>query len=229
MRRKAAAVTKATAADDKRLGAVLKRLQCNVRAAAAAHTPRGRGQLLAAAAAPRPALLTLTPPLPRALQVIPGIEEVSIVKDDGSAVVFANPKVQAAIGSNTYVVSGTAENKSADEMLSGAAGAASINPAQLKALQEALKAVRALPAPRRGERRQALAPLPPPYPLPLAPHSPFLAGRGQRRRRRRGRRCARAGRRVWRERGVTAPRSAARAFIGGGVGDAHFKKNTYGR
>ena len=138
VRRKAAAVTKATATDDKRLGGVLKRLQVNA---------------------------------------IPGIEEVSIIKDDGSAVVFANPKVQANIGSNTcvflsavsvacvaaarrrplpplparpparplrrYVVSGTAENRSPEDMaISTGMGAGGISPAQLKALQEALKAVR---------------------------------------------------------------------------------------
>ena len=53
MRRKAAAVPKASAADDKKLTSALKRLSVNA---------------------------------------IPGIEEVMIVKDDGSAVVFQNPK-----------------------------------------------------------------------------------------------------------------------------------------
>jgi len=58
VRRKAAAVTKATAADDKRLGAVLKRLQCNVRA-----LPRcAAGGALSAAAAPRRALLKARTP-----------------------------------------------------------------------------------------------------------------------------------------------------------------------
>ena len=64
--------------------------------------------------------------------------------EDGAAIVFANPKVQANIASNTYVVSGTAENKTAQEVAMAQAmaggGMAGINPAQLKALQEALKA-----------------------------------------------------------------------------------------
>jgi hypothetical protein len=45
VRRKAAAVTKATAADDKRLGAVLKRLQCNVRALPLRRRRRGLQRL----------------------------------------------------------------------------------------------------------------------------------------------------------------------------------------
>lgn len=108
-RRKAAAVTKATSADDKKLGSTLKRMGVNT---------------------------------------IPGIEEVSIVKDDGTAIVFANPKVQANVGSNTYVVSGTAESKSAADVssfmsgLSGLGGAGGINPAQLKMLQELMAKVR---------------------------------------------------------------------------------------
>jgi len=38
---------------------------------------------------------------------IPGIEEVNIIKDD-VVIAFQNPKVQASIPANTYVVSGTA-------------------------------------------------------------------------------------------------------------------------
>lgn len=38
---------------------------------------------------------------------IPGIEDVQIVKDDGTVLTFTNPKVQAAPQSNTYVVTGT--------------------------------------------------------------------------------------------------------------------------
>lgn len=58
---------------------------------------------------------------------------------------FFTCAVQASIASNTYVVSGTSENKSAEEVAMGMAmsagsGLAGINPAQLKALQEALKA-----------------------------------------------------------------------------------------
>lgn len=47
---------------------------------------------------------------------IPGIEEVLMVQHDGSALQFANPKVQAAFPGNTYVISGTPQLKSATEV-----------------------------------------------------------------------------------------------------------------
>lgn len=104
---------------------------------------RGRVSHAAAAPPPRPRLPD-PPPQRLGVNAIPGIEEVAIFKDDGAAIVFANPKVQANIASNTYVVSGTAENKTAQEVAMaqamGGGGMAGINPAQLKALQEALKA-----------------------------------------------------------------------------------------
>jgi len=50
---------------------------------------------------------------------IPGIEEVNIFRDNGEVIHFANPKVQASINSNTYVVSGTAETKRLQDMLPG--------------------------------------------------------------------------------------------------------------
>jgi nascent polypeptide-associated complex subunit beta len=50
---------------------------------------------------------------------IPAIEEVNLFKDDGDVIHFTNPKVQASIGANTYVVSGRAENKKLQELLPG--------------------------------------------------------------------------------------------------------------
>jgi len=50
---------------------------------------------------------------------IPGIEEVNLFKEDGSVIHFANPKVQASIPANTYVVSGHAENKKIQDLLPG--------------------------------------------------------------------------------------------------------------
>lgn len=49
---------------------------------------------------------------------IPGIEEVNIFKSD-SVIHFVNPKVQASIQANTYVVSGTPQVKSLQELLPG--------------------------------------------------------------------------------------------------------------
>merc|ERR1711920_211759 len=50
---------------------------------------------------------------------IPGIEEVNMFKDDGTVVHFSAPKVQASVSSNTFVVTGHAENKRLEELLPG--------------------------------------------------------------------------------------------------------------
>jgi nascent polypeptide-associated complex subunit beta len=50
---------------------------------------------------------------------IPAIEEVNLFKDDGTVIHFQNPKVQASIGANTYVVSGRADNKNLQDLLPG--------------------------------------------------------------------------------------------------------------
>ncbi|EAY88231.1 hypothetical protein OsI_09683 [Oryza sativa Indica Group] len=47
---------------------------------------------------------------------IPGIEEVNIFKDD-VVIQFQNPKVQASIGANTWVVSGTPQTKKLQDLL----------------------------------------------------------------------------------------------------------------
>ncbi|KAE9551459.1 hypothetical protein FO519_005332 [Halicephalobus sp. NKZ332] len=50
---------------------------------------------------------------------IPGIEEVNMIKDDGTVIHFNAPKVQASVPANTFSVTGTAENKQITEMLPG--------------------------------------------------------------------------------------------------------------
>merc|ERR1719236_364831 len=50
---------------------------------------------------------------------VPGIEEVNMFKADGEVLHFANPKVQANIAANTYVISGHAEAKKLTDMLPG--------------------------------------------------------------------------------------------------------------
>lgn len=50
---------------------------------------------------------------------IPAIEEVNLFRDDSHVIHFANPKVQASIAANTYVVSGNAETKKLQELLPG--------------------------------------------------------------------------------------------------------------
>merc|ERR1712061_375615 len=50
---------------------------------------------------------------------IPGIEEVNMIKDDGSVIHFNNPKVQASLAANTFAVTGHADNKQITELLPG--------------------------------------------------------------------------------------------------------------
>lgn len=50
---------------------------------------------------------------------IPGIEEVNMIKDDGTVVHFNNPKVQASVPANTFSITGTAESKQITDMLPG--------------------------------------------------------------------------------------------------------------
>merc|ERR1711974_108967 len=48
-----------------------------------------------------------------------GIEEVNMIKDDGTVIHFNNPKVQASLAANTFAVTGHAENKQITELLPG--------------------------------------------------------------------------------------------------------------
>lgn len=48
---------------------------------------------------------------------IPGIEEVNLFKEDGKVIHFVNPKVQASIAANTYIVSGPSDTKPLQELL----------------------------------------------------------------------------------------------------------------
>lgn len=54
-----------------------------------------------------------------AVRDIPAIEEVNLFKEDGSVIHFVNPKVQASIAANTYVVSGNGETKKLQDLLPG--------------------------------------------------------------------------------------------------------------
>eukprot|EP01137_Pigoraptor_chileana_P011978 Opistho-2@63691 len=51
------------------------------------------------------------------LNVIPGIEEVTMFRDDGKIVQITSPKVSAAIQYNTFQISGNVEIKDVSEML----------------------------------------------------------------------------------------------------------------
>lgn len=51
------------------------------------------------------------------VSTIPGIEEVNMIKDDGTVIHFNNPKVQASLGSNVFAVTGHGETKEVTDML----------------------------------------------------------------------------------------------------------------
>ena len=56
------------------------------------------------------------------VNTIPGIEEVLLFNEDDTALSFTNPKVQASIAANTYVVSGTSQQKTAQEAMASMIG-----------------------------------------------------------------------------------------------------------
>mmetsp|Transcript_7055 Transcript_7055/g.18953 ORF Transcript_7055/g.18953 Transcript_7055/m.18953 type:complete len:154 (+) Transcript_7055:147-608(+) len=53
------------------------------------------------------------------VNTIPGIEEVNIFKEQNDVVHFVNPKVQASIAANTYVISGPSQTKKVQDLLPG--------------------------------------------------------------------------------------------------------------
>ncbi|KAL7737673.1 hypothetical protein ACLKA6_006075 [Drosophila palustris] len=53
------------------------------------------------------------------VNTIPGIEEVNIIKNDGTVIHFNNPKAQASLPTNTFAITGHGENKTISEMLPG--------------------------------------------------------------------------------------------------------------
>ncbi|XP_013113979.1 transcription factor BTF3 homolog 4 [Stomoxys calcitrans] len=53
------------------------------------------------------------------VNTIPGIEEVNIIKNDGTVIHFNNPKAQASLPTNTFAITGHGENKSISDMLPG--------------------------------------------------------------------------------------------------------------
>ena len=53
------------------------------------------------------------------VNTIPAIEEVNLFAEGGEVIHFSQPKVQASIAANTYVVSGHAETKQLQDLLPG--------------------------------------------------------------------------------------------------------------
>jgi nascent polypeptide-associated complex subunit beta len=66
---------------------------------------------------------------------IPGIEEVNFFKEDGTVQHFKNPKVQASIAANTYVISGPNTEKPLQDLLPGIVNQLGMEDINLAALQ----------------------------------------------------------------------------------------------
>lgn len=54
-----------------------------------------------------------------ALNPIPGIEEVNMIKDDATVIHFNNPKAKASLAANTFVITGHGETRQVADMLPG--------------------------------------------------------------------------------------------------------------
>jgi nascent polypeptide-associated complex subunit beta len=52
------------------------------------------------------------------LSQLPGVDEVAMIRKDGKAICFNQPKVHVAINSNTFIVTGAGEEKTAEQLLS---------------------------------------------------------------------------------------------------------------
>ncbi|XP_014216545.1 transcription factor BTF3 homolog 4 [Copidosoma floridanum] len=93
----------------------LKKLQAQVRIGGKG-TPRRKKKVVhATAAADDKKLQSSLKKL--AVNTIPGIEEVNMIKDDGTVIHFNNPKTQASLTANTFAITGHGENKQITEML----------------------------------------------------------------------------------------------------------------
>ncbi|XP_074599169.1 bicaudal [Brevipalpus obovatus] len=54
-----------------------------------------------------------------AVNPIPGIEEVNMIKEDGTVIHFNNPKVQASLTASTFAITGHGEVKNITDMVPG--------------------------------------------------------------------------------------------------------------
>ncbi|XP_053208762.1 transcription factor BTF3 homolog 4-like [Panonychus citri] len=54
-----------------------------------------------------------------AVNPIPGIEEVNMIKEDGTVIHFNNPKVQASLTASTFAITGHGETKKLTDMVPG--------------------------------------------------------------------------------------------------------------
>lgn len=95
----------------------LKKLQAQVRIGGKG-TPRRKKKVVhATAATDDKKLQSCLKKL--SVNTIPAIEEVNMIKDDGTVIHFNNPKAQASLSANTFAITGHGENKQITDMLPG--------------------------------------------------------------------------------------------------------------
>lgn len=95
----------------------LKKLQSQVRIGGKG-TPRRKKKVVHATAATDDKKLESS--LKKlSLNPIPGIEEVNMMKDDGTVIHFNNPKAKASLAANTFVITGHGETRQVADMLPG--------------------------------------------------------------------------------------------------------------
>ncbi|XP_049880889.1 transcription factor BTF3 homolog 4 [Pectinophora gossypiella] len=95
----------------------LKKLQSQVRIGGKG-TPRRKKKVVHATAATDDKKLQSS--LKKlSVNTIPGIEEVNMIKEDGTVIHFNNPKAQASLAANTFAITGHGETKQIAEMLPG--------------------------------------------------------------------------------------------------------------
>ncbi|XP_018917941.1 transcription factor BTF3 homolog 4 [Bemisia tabaci] len=92
----------------------LKKLQAQVRIGGKG-TPRRKKKVVHTTAADDKKLQSSLKKL--AVNAIPGIEEVNMIKDDGTVIHFNNPKAQASLPANTIAINGHGEIKQITDML----------------------------------------------------------------------------------------------------------------
>lgn len=80
------------------------------------------------------------------VNTIPGIEEVLLFNEDSTVLVFSNPKVQASIAANTYVVSGPSQMKSGQDLVASMLG----GNASLQQLMAQMQGMQGLPGMSSG-------------------------------------------------------------------------------
>lgn len=93
----------------------LKKLQAQVRIGGKG-TPRRKKKVVHATAATDDKKLQSS--LKKlSVNTIPGIEEVNMIKEDGTVIHFNNPKAQASLAANTFAITGHGEIKQITDML----------------------------------------------------------------------------------------------------------------